>query len=102
LPEPAQHQARKRLKRLRYLAQFAGLALAKPRALSRWLKAAGTAQDVLGVHQDRLVALPLYRAAAEHRPEAWFAVGWLSAELHASARACRQALARLADAKRFW
>jgi hypothetical protein len=54
------------------------------------------------VHQDRLVALPLYRAAAARRPEAWFAVGWLTAELGTSAHACRQALARLEDAKRFW
>jgi inorganic triphosphatase YgiF len=102
LPEARQHQARKRLKRLRYLAEFAGLALGKRRALARWLKVLSAAQDALGVHQDRLVALPLYRAAAARRPEAWFAVGWLTAELGTSAHACRQALARLEDAKRFW
>lgn len=102
LPEPQQHEARKRLKRLRYLAEFAGLAVGKPRALARWLKPLAAAQDALGEHQDRLVALPLYRAAAERRPEAWFAVGWLTAERDASARICREALARFADAKRFW
>jgi triphosphatase len=102
LPEPQQHDTRKRLKRLRYLAEFAGLAVGKPRALARWLKPLAAAQDALGEHQDRLVALPLYRAAAEQRPEAWFAVGWLTAERDASARRCRQALARLDEARRFW
>lgn len=102
LPEAQQHATRKRLKRLRYLAEFAGLAVGKPRALARWLKPLVAAQDALGEHQDRLVALPLYRAAAAHRPEAWFAVGWLTAERDASARACRKALAGLDAARRFW
>lgn len=102
LPEPQQHEARKRLKRLRYLAEFGGLAVGKPRALARWLKAGGEAQDSLGVHQDMLVALPLFRMAAAQRPQAWFAVGWLTAERDAGARACRKAIGRLGDAKRFW
>lgn len=102
LPEPQQHEARKRLKRLRYLAEFTGRAVGKPKALARWLKPLAAAQDALGAYQDRLVALPLYRAAAERQPEAWFAVGWLTAECRVAAGACGAALQRLGEAKRFW
>lgn len=101
LPEPEQHQARKRVKRLRYLAEFVA-DLFEPRAVKRYLRPLAQAQQRLGEHQDGLVALPLYRAAAAQQPEAWFAVGWLSADRARSAHRARQALKALADARPFW
>lgn len=101
LPEAEQHQARKRVKRLRYLSEFTA-GLSEARALERYLGPLAQAQQRLGEHQDLLVALPLYRAAAPQRPEAWFAVGWLVAQRERSLRRCRRALQALAKAKPFW
>ncbi|HJV71020.1 CHAD domain-containing protein [Ideonella sp.] len=101
LPEAEQHRARKRVKRLRYLAEFTA-ALFERHAVKRYLRPLAEAQQRLGEHQDLLVALPLYRAAVPQRPEAWFAAGWLVAERQPSARRCRQALRVLAKARPFW
>ena len=43
------------------------------------------------------------RASAEAGDaQAWFNVGWLTAQLDASARDCREALRRAARAEPFW
>jgi inorganic triphosphatase YgiF len=101
LEESAQHRVRKRLKRLRYLAEFAGTLFDEKR-LARYLKRLRPAQDALGEHNDELVALANYRTAALADPAAWFAVGWLQSQQVLSARDCRQALRRLGKARRFW
>jgi triphosphatase len=101
LPEAEQHRARKRVKRLRYAIEFVA-GLYKPKAVRRLLRPLAQAQQRLGEHQDVLVALPLYRAAAAHQPQAWFAAGWLVAERARTARACRQALRALARSRTFW
>lgn len=102
LPEAAQHQARKRVKRLRYLADVVAGLYDKPRAQPRFLKPLTAAQDALGALQDVLVALPLYRAAKARLPEAWFAVGWLTAEREQAVRRSGKALRALGRAKPFW
>ena len=96
-----QHRVRKRLKRLRYLAEFtqplfgnhgqhAFMAMLKP------------AQDALGDNNDLLIALQAWRTRAEQQPQALFGVGWLTAQVEPQARACEKALRRLAKAERFW
>jgi len=98
----AQHQARKRLKRLRYLAELVGT-LYKPARVERYLARLGPAQDALGAHIDLLVGHETARAtAAAGNPKAWFNVGWLTAQLPTSARGCRKALSRAARAEPFW
>ncbi|WP_432728547.1 CHAD domain-containing protein [Variovorax sp. W6] len=105
LDTESQHRVRKRLKRLRYLAEFvAPLFDGKEdgSAASRYLKALRPAQDALGEFNDEAVALALYREATARDARAWFAVGWFTARHEAGAKACRKALAKIEDAARFW
>ena len=101
LPIEEQHRARKRLKRLRYLAEFAAPLFDKPRA-ERYVQHLLPAQDTLGDYSDEVMATDAYRSAAELDPRAWFAVGWLHARRPEKAKACGKALACLADARKFW
>jgi len=96
-----QHRARKRLKRLRYLAAFAA-PLFDGHEVRAWSRAASRAQDALGEHVDRALAAARFEAAAAHDARAWFAVGWLRAQLGGSARQGRKGLERLLEARRFW
>lgn len=101
LPEEKQHRVRKRLKRLRYLAEFVAPRY-KHRAVKRYLAALEPAQDALGAHNDAVVAVEGFRAAARTEPLAWFAVGWLTARLDESAARSRRALKAIEGDKRFW
>ncbi|MCR8957723.1 CYTH and CHAD domain-containing protein [Variovorax sp. S2] len=107
LPTEDQHRTRKRLKRLRYLAEFVAPLFAdaddgKNSAAERYLKRLRPAQDALGEFNDEAVAMALYREAAERDARAWFAVGWFSARHAAGAKACRKALGKIEKARRFW
>jgi triphosphatase len=98
----AQHRVRKRLKRLRYLAEFVS-PLFGEKAVERYLKHLRPAQDALGALNDAAVAQALYRdAVAAGAHEAWFAVGWLQSQRAITARACRKALCKVGDAELFW
>ena len=101
LPFEAQHRARKRLKRLRYLAEFAAPAFARA-DVRRWMQHASQAQDALGKHIDRMLAGRHFAELAVADPDAWFAVGWLRAKSERSARAAREALLRLREVDGFW
>ncbi len=102
LDEAAQHRVRKRLKRLRYLAELVG-PLHETAKVERYLDKLRPAQDALGAHIDLLVGLKMAGEAANHGDaQAWFNVGWLTAQLSASARRCSRALARASAARRFW
>jgi inorganic triphosphatase YgiF len=101
LPVERQHRVRKRLKRLRYLSEFVA-SLYGPHAVDRYVEALRPAQDALGVHNDEAVGLETFRCAVAAQPEAWFAVGWLEARQLESARDCRRALRKVAEAPRFW
>ncbi|MGC3984273.1 MAG: CHAD domain-containing protein [Pseudorhodoferax sp.] len=102
LAPEARHGLRKRLKRLRYLAEFVGACFG-PRRAARYAHALEPAQDALGAYYDEVVALERYRAATDQEPRAWFAVGWLQARVPHSARQAGLALAELAGAARpFW
>lgn len=97
----ARHAVRKRLKRLRYLAEFVAPLFDEARA-ARYLKRIAPAQDALGRANDEQVALDVYRAAAASDPRAWFAVGWLSAKQAEGVQTSRRALRKMGDAPRFW
>ena len=97
----ARHAVRKRLKRLRYLAEFVAPLFDADRA-ERYLKRIGPALDALGRANDEQVALDLYRDAAASDPRAWFAVGWLSARQAKGVQTSRRALRKMAGAPRFW
>ena len=101
LPFDDQHQARKRLKRLRYLAEFAAPAFERAHVRA-WMKAVSPAQDALGTHVDRVLAARRFAAFAATDPRAWFAAGWLRAKSDRSARRAREALDRLREADAFW
>ena len=102
LDADAQHRVRKRLKRLRYLAEFAA-PLFRPKAAARYLARLRPAQDSLGRFNDEAVALALYRARVGQDPRAWFAVGWLQARHAAAGADAQRVLRRLRKkAMPFW
>lgn len=108
LDTESQHRVRKRLKRLRYLAEFVAPLFdaegksSSSSAAERYLKHLRPAQDALGEFNDEAVALALYGEATERDGRAWFAVGWFSARQAVHAKACRKALGEIEEAPRFW
>jgi CHAD domain-containing protein len=101
LPFEAQHQVRKRLKRLRYLADFAAPAFGH-REFKAWTAHVSKAQDALGHYVDLMVAARHFESVAATDPRAWFAVGWLRAKTKRAARKAREALTALRGADVFW
>ena len=96
-----QHRVRKRLKRLRYLAEFVA-PLFPARKGRDFIAALKPVQDALGRYNDEAMALAAYRALAQQDPAAWFGVGWLTARRASQAAQCERELRRLAEAKPFW
>jgi triphosphatase len=96
-----QHEVRKRLKRLRYLAEFAAPAF-DGEAVGAWKDKVSAAQDCLGKHIDLTLAGDSFAAAAGTDPGAGYAAGWLRAQAAASTRDARKSLERLRAAKCFW
>jgi len=97
----SQHRVRKRLKRLRYLAEFVAPLFAARKGRD-FIAALKPVQDALGLYNDELMALEAYRRLAEREPAAWFGVGWLTARRAGNAAQCQQELERFAKAKPFW
>ncbi|KQT09357.1 CYTH and CHAD domain-containing protein [Ramlibacter sp. Leaf400] len=95
------HKARKRLKRLRYLGEFAGPAFPQ-RRLRAFLEDVEPVQDALGRYNDLVMARGLYEQLAGTDPGARFAVGWLARRESVEAKACRKQLRKLGDAQPFW
>ncbi|MDI1342316.1 CYTH and CHAD domain-containing protein [Polaromonas sp.] len=102
LPEAEQHALRKRLKRLRYLAEFAQPLFAKRKA-GAYLAALKPLQDALGTYHDEVAALQVWQGLSGHDPRALFGAGWLSARREMHVQACQQACDLLArQARPFW
>lgn len=101
LDAPRQHRVRKRLKRLRYLAEFTA-PLHDGDRLHAWLGKLKKVQDALGEYNDGMAALAHYRERAGDDPRAWFAVGWLAADRERAARECGKRLRRFAKLDPFW
>ena len=101
LPFTQRHEVRKRLKRLRYLAEFAAPAFDGD-AVGAWKDKVCAAQDCLGKHIDLTLAGDSFAEAAGTDPAAGYAAGWLRAQAAASTRDARKSLERLRAAKCFW
>ena len=96
-----QHKVRKKLKRLRYLSEFAAPLFGAAKVssfLDKWKEA----QDALGEHNDQRTAAELFRSAAEQNPNAWFVVGWLEGGQAASVKRCNRALRKASSTAPFW
>ena len=101
LGEEDQHGVRKRLKRLRYLIEFAE-PLYAARKVHRMTSALKPVQDALGLYNDELMALHAWQAFVEGDAKAWFGVGWLTARRQPNAKRCLKEIMALADVKPFW
>lgn len=101
LDDPARHRTRRRLKRLRYSAEFTA-PLFPAKAVKRYLAPMRAAQEALGTFNDLTVAEQAFHAQVEHDARAWFAVGWLAARRGELLRDCAKALGQLSRAHRFW
>jgi CHAD domain-containing protein len=75
--DDALHALRIRAKRARYAAEALEPFVGK--RATRFARAAGRLQDVLGRHQDAVVAIDRLSAVAARSPEVGFAAGWMSA-----------------------
>ncbi len=102
LPQPEQHGMRKRLKRLRYLAEFAQ-PLFSDRKAQAYLKALKPLQDALGLYHDEVAALQVWQKLSGQDRRALFGAGWLSARREGHAQSCAQACETFArQASPFW
>ena len=101
LSDVQQHSVRKRLKRLRYLMEFATPLFAAPK-VQRAVAALKPVQDALGVYNDELMALQSLRAAVADDSQAWFGIGWLAARRNSNAKRCLKEIKAFADIKPFW
>jgi len=97
----AQHKTRKRLKRLRYLAEFAA-PIFHAKQVAGFLVCLEPAQDALGEHVDIATAMQKFRADAAGDTQALFAAGYLEAHLADTARSAQVALKKVARAQPFW
>ena len=96
-----QHVVRKRLKRLRYLAEFVAPLFDEKHA-EKYIQKLTPAQDTLGEFNDMSVAAVSYRRLAVKDQRAWFGVGWFYASQQGAARDCRKSLEKIEDARKFW
>jgi triphosphatase len=96
------HRVRKRLKRLRYLAELVR-PLFDARAVDSFADALEGLQDALGEYQDAATARALFEDRARQDPAAWFAVGWLAARERELAASCEKTCRKTAGkASPFW
>lgn len=98
---PTRHELRKRGKRLRYSLAFAESLLPAAK-LRGYRKLLSKVQDVLGEINDLAVAKDYYESCTATHPQAWFALGWISARLEELAVEAQKAFDALAQSKPFW
>jgi triphosphatase len=102
LPQAERHRVRKRLKRLRYLAELVR-PLFEGDAVDRYVAALKKLQDALGEYQDAVAARQLFEEQAAQDARAWFGAGWLASRVPGLAAACQQACRKTArKARPFW
>ena len=101
LGDGARHRLRKRVKRLRYLSDFAA-SLYRPKDVMAFQKRLAPAQDALGAFNDVCVARALFEPLGPQDPLAVFALGWLAHERDDCIERSVRALAPLRKAKPFW
>ncbi len=98
---PARHRLRKRLKRLRYALEFLQ-PLYPPKAMRGLLRRVAAALQALGELNDIDMALAALKPHTEAQPQAWFAIGWLTAGHEVVLAQAASALAQLDAAPRPW
>ncbi|WP_427184608.1 CHAD domain-containing protein [Bordetella bronchialis] len=98
---PSRHALRKRAKRLRYGLSFAE-SLLPAQKMRDYRRKLADVQDVLGEMNDLSVAHDLYRQWSTRHPQAWFALGWISARQEKLLGEAQRAFTKLGHAKRFW
>ncbi len=101
LDDAARHRLRRRVKRLRYSAEFLA-PLHASKAVALFMNGLAPVQDSLGHLNDVNVALTLYRSMVEQTPAAWFAVGRLSARRETLLAESAAALKAFRHVKPFW
>ena len=101
LEEAEQHSVRKRLKRLRYLMEFAAPLFGSGK-VNRMAAALKPVQDALGLYNDELMALYAWRDLAANQPKAWYGIGWLTARKQPNAKRCLKKIKTFALIKPFW
>ncbi len=101
IADEQRHRLRKRIKRLRYLCDFAE-GLVGQKARRKFIRPLAVAQDALGHFNDVCVAQNLFKSTAADDGEAMFALGWLAHERDAAIARCVQALNALRKARVFW
>lgn len=90
------HRLRKQMKRLRYGLEFVE-PLCKPTKFRAHAKVMSKAQEALGGYNDLHTALVYFRSIVSQKPEAWFAVGWLSGQIAESEYRCTKVLKKYAQ-----
>ena len=101
LPVTEHHKLRKRAKRLRYGLQFAE-SLLSPKLLRPYRKRLAQIQDLLGEFNDLALAHDIYQQHVTAYPQAWFALGWISARQQHLSEQTQDAFERLNKTPGFW
>ena len=101
LDDDHQHDVRKRLKRLRYLTEFAA-PLFHSRRVKSFVAGLKPVQDAIGLYNDEIMALQTYRELALTDAQALFGVGWLTARRAPNAEECLRELQAFAKIRPFW
>ena len=101
LPTEQQHRVRKRLKRLRYLAELV-CTWWPGKPVRRYLKRLAPAQDALGHHNDVIVATERFMADAQVDPSSYFAAGYLRARQAQTATDAGAVLMKIWQTRPFW
>jgi CHAD domain-containing protein len=96
-----QHDIRRRLKRLRYVADLTAPLFGR-KAVARYVAALEPAQNALGALNDLSVANAWLTGFTAIDPNAWFAVGWLRARLDTTVKACVKPLRKAERATPYW
>jgi CHAD domain-containing protein len=95
LDEESLHALRKRIKRQRYAVEFFAPVLRR-KATGRYLDPLASIQERMGELNDLFVARKRYRSLVDSDPAAWFALGWLAAQIPQVRLLAKPELERLA------
>jgi len=101
IDDERRHRLRRRMKRLRYAIEFCRT-LCSDKRYRRFLRSLSEAQETLGRYNDLVEALASYRSQIDQDPRAWFAVGWLTAEVQAQSLRCAGSLAAFRRCEAPW
>lgn len=99
MEDAERHALRKRIKRMRYAVDAVGSLFAS-KGVRKYVKALASAQQAFGDFNDVCTARLLLLGRTD--ASSLYALGWLTARREALLPACRDSLAALAEAPKFW